>query len=219
MKKLTALALAAILAVFIPFGILAEAVEPADEEIPITEVYIEGLRPPVAGETPETSCNLYVEERQNYVLVYQYWHDNTLGSDIFDEQVPFDPNHQYSAGCMIAPDEGYYLADDCVYYFNGDPALVDQLIPSYFEGCLFVQSVAMDCVSGSSVIPGDVNLDGEATVSDALLALRFSMGLIELTDEQLEAADVNGNGECDMSDALLILRFGMGLLEGFPTDK
>ena len=33
------------------------------------------------------------------------------------------------------------------------------------------------------LIPGDVNGDGEVTVADALLALRASMGLIEMNNE------------------------------------
>ena len=210
MKRFFALLLTALLAVSVPFAHLSAGREPLRDEEPITEVYIEGLHAPVAGSTPEFSSTLYVEEGQNYVLVYQYWHDNTAGTDMYSEQEPFDPTHQYSQGCMIAPLEGYYLADDCIYHFNGSAELVDSVTVSYFPDCRFVQSVPMNC--GSADV-GDVDADGSVTISDALLALRCAMGLLELTDDQLAAADVDGSYDVSTADALMILRCAMGLLE------
>ena len=58
---------------------------------------------------------------------------------------------------------------------------------------------------------GDVNMDGRVDSADAMLILRYTMGLAELDEDALAAADVNGDGTVDASDALLILRFGMGL--------
>jgi hypothetical protein len=217
MKKFIALFLSAMLiACVLPFSmpVIAETDE-RDGEIAIHEVYIEGLCAPVAGETPEHSCTLYVEDNPEYVLVYQYWHDDTLGTDMFVEQEPFDPTHLYSQGCMIAPNEGYYLAEDCVYHFNGDAALVGSVTQSYFPDCYFVQSVPMVCAGSSEYAPGDIDMNGEVNVVDALLALRCSMGLLEFSGEQLALADVNESGACDVADALLILRFSMGLIEGF----
>lgn len=219
MKKFIALFLSAMLiACVLPFSmpVIAETDE-RDGEIAIHEVYIEGLCAPVAGETPEHSCTLYVEDNLEYVLVYQYWHDDTLGTDMFNEQEPFDVTHLYSQGCMIAPNEGYYLADDCVYHFNGDAELVGEVTPSYFEGCNFVQSVPMSCAEGEPPM-GDIDLDGSVTIADALLALRYSMGLVELSNAQLAFGDVNGSGNCDISDAILILRFSIGLIGTFPAN-
>ncbi len=62
------------------------------------------------------------------------------------------------------------------------------------------------------VLPGDVNCDGTTDVTDALLTLRASMGLIVLSDQQTQAADVNGDGEINMVDALMVLRMAMGLI-------
>ncbi|MBR6006655.1 MAG: dockerin type I repeat-containing protein [Clostridia bacterium] len=219
MKKLTALFLAAMLAVCVlPFhGLVLAENDERDGEIAIHEVYIEGLIPPVAGETPEHSSTLYVEENPEYILVYQYWHDDTLGTDMFSEQEPFDISHMYSQGCMIAPMEGYYLADDCVYHFNGDAALVASVTVAYFPDCRFVQSVPMSCAEAEPPM-GDIDFDGSVTVSDAVLALRAAMGIIELTNAQIAFGDVNGSGGCDISDAVLILRFAMGLIEEFPAN-
>ncbi len=61
-------------------------------------------------------------------------------------------------------------------------------------------------------ILGDVDGDGEVTIADALLVLRYCMGVQELTDAQLEVADINGDGEVSLDDAILLLRLAMGLI-------
>lgn len=60
--------------------------------------------------------------------------------------------------------------------------------------------------------PGDVNGDGSVSVDDALLVLRASLTLVQLSAEQAEAADINNDGIVDMTDALVILRIAMGLI-------
>lgn len=63
----------------------------------------------------------------------------------------------------------------------------------------------------SEAVAGDVNGDGKADYSDALLILRASIGLEEITEEQKRIADVTGDGKPDYSDALKILRASIGL--------
>ena len=58
---------------------------------------------------------------------------------------------------------------------------------------------------------GDVNCDGKADYSDALLILRASIGLETLNEEDVLFADVTGDGKADYSDALKILRASIGL--------
>lgn len=53
---------------------------------------------------------------------------------------------------------------------------------------------------------GDVNSDGVIDTSDALFALRISLGHDDVTDEQYLSADVNGDGIVTSSDALSILQ-------------
>ncbi|MBO4562398.1 MAG: dockerin type I repeat-containing protein [Clostridia bacterium] len=60
---------------------------------------------------------------------------------------------------------------------------------------------------------GDADLDGDVDSADALLVLRWSMGIAFIEDEGLLAADVNENGVIDSADALMILRASMGLIE------
>lgn len=59
------------------------------------------------------------------------------------------------------------------------------------------------------VLVGDVNLSGDVTATDALLALRYSMDAVELEEIQVFAADFNESGEVTGTDALLILRSAM----------
>lgn len=61
-------------------------------------------------------------------------------------------------------------------------------------------------------LPGDVDGSGSVTVSDALITLRASMGILTLTDDQQIIADVSGDGLINVSDALMILRMSMGLI-------
>ena len=76
-----------------------------------------------------------------------------------------------------------------------------------------VYEVRVDLGSGpSNPHNGDVNGDGSVTVTDAIMALRASMGLITLTPAQRERGDVNNDGNVTVTDAIMILRVAMGLI-------
>lgn len=60
---------------------------------------------------------------------------------------------------------------------------------------------------------GDVNGDGYIDAGDAMLCMRYSVGLEELTDAQKAAADVNRDSFIDAGDAILILRYDAKLID------
>lgn len=102
---------------------------------------------------------------------------------------------------------------------EGDTATVTGLAP----GAAVVTAQAYDNVTGETYtasatvtvrefIFGDVDGDGTVTANDALLALRYSLGIIELTPEQLARADVDCSGAVNANDALWILRRSLGLV-------
>lgn len=62
-----------------------------------------------------------------------------------------------------------------------------------------------------SGLMGDVDADNSVTLADALLVLRYSMGIITSLPA-IQAADVDASGVIDINDALRILRMSMGLL-------
>ena len=58
--------------------------------------------------------------------------------------------------------------------------------------------------TGSAVLYGDTDENGEVNVTDALLALQGSVGKISLSDSQVTAADVDGDGKITVTDALCL---------------
>lgn len=60
---------------------------------------------------------------------------------------------------------------------------------------------------------GDVNGDGYIDSADAMLCLRYSVGLEELSEEQEKAADVNHDCFVDAGDAIKILRYDAKLID------
>ena len=64
----------------------------------------------------------------------------------------------------------------------------------------------------TSAAKGDVDLDGEITVSDALLALQTVVGSRTLTQKAFYTADIGNKGQVTITDALLILQTSVGML-------
>ena len=63
---------------------------------------------------------------------------------------------------------------------------------------------------------GDVNNDGKIDAGDAILVLRYSVGLVTLTAVQKEAGNVTSkasNNNIDSGDAIKILRYSVGLIK------
>lgn len=84
--------------------------------------------------------------------------------------------------------------------------------------CTDVMSLLLDTVTvigaGGETpepVPGDVNGSGAIETGDALLVLRYMLGMGTLTEEQLTAADFDGSGTVDQADALFILRAALGI--------
>ncbi|MBO4563657.1 MAG: dockerin type I repeat-containing protein [Clostridia bacterium] len=67
-------------------------------------------------------------------------------------------------------------------------------------------------VHAEYVLLGDTDLNGTVTSADALLALRYVMGVVDLSVKQKAAADVTFNGTVESADALKILRYVMGVI-------
>jgi len=58
---------------------------------------------------------------------------------------------------------------------------------------------------------GDLNSDGKVNTVDALNALKYDVGAIQLTKEQIDALDVNKDGKVNTVDALILLKYDVGL--------
>lgn len=103
------------------------------------------------------------------------------------------------------PDDGYTFAG----WYNAENELIS-MKPEYeaseLDGVVFIARF-----EGGASLPGDADGNGSVTIADAILALRFSMGLIDESALSTDAADMDGNGSVTIADAISILRMGMGL--------
>ena len=84
--------------------------------------------------------------------------------------------------------------------------------PSGAAGGLVYIGVTRNSVPAEQHIAGDVDLNGHVDSLDALLLMRYVMGMAELSPAQLAVADFNGDGNINSLDALDLMRFAMGLL-------
>ena len=75
----------------------------------------------------------------------------------------------------------------------------------------YLDNVSYSGDPGMGVMPGDVDLDGDVDANDALLAMRYAMGLVTLTPEQIASGDFDGDGALTSAEALRIMRMAMGL--------
>ena len=99
---------------------------------------------------------------------------------------------------FTAPEDGEYTFMWC---FKKDPAVEDGL------DCAYIDNIAYS--NGIMTLPGDVDFDGDVDASDALLVLRYVLGLVSFDDTTLAIADVNGDGVVDSADVIFILRMAL----------
>ena len=92
---------------------------------PIHEVYVNDFGTPVAGVAGIDHVFLTTPEDDPYYIIYGGWRDETDQQQMWSDEHVFIPGHWYSEGAQIWADEGYYFADDCVFYANGGTELLD----------------------------------------------------------------------------------------------
>ncbi|MBR5948665.1 MAG: choice-of-anchor J domain-containing protein [Clostridia bacterium] len=193
----------------------------SDEETPIdpiiSTVEILGFDLPVFGGNPDHDVS--VPEGAHYTLTKVEWHN--MGKGIID------PDYEFVAGSYyvvfeFAPEEGYEFAPvyETTMLINGSSELVGAMLFCYSYPTLYHMETANLVVEEPTIgTLGDVDMDGDVDTADALLALRYSMGLIELTEEQLVQTEVDGDGEVTIVDSLLIIRKALELIESFPAEN
>lgn len=78
-----------------------------------------------------------------------------------------------------------------------------------YDDCAYVDDVIY---SGQlAVVDGDADGDGSVNSADALLVMRYVMGLVGPEALDLDRCDMNGDGVVDSIDATIIMRLAMGL--------
>lgn len=83
------------------------------------------------------------------------------------------------------------------------------------EACISLEPGSDYCLKAMfelSAIPGDANGDGAVSVEDALLVIRYALGMLpEGQNIAVEACDINNDGKVDAADAMLIMRLAMNI--------
>lgn len=70
-------------------------------------------------------------------------------------------------------------------------------------------------VSGGAMC-GDVNLDGEITLSDVILLSKYALNLVDLNGTSVTNGNCNADDKTDGTDALILLRFCVQLINTLP---
>ncbi|MBR1458814.1 MAG: dockerin type I repeat-containing protein [Oscillospiraceae bacterium] len=125
-------------------------------------------------------------------------------------------------------DDGFTLVETPVYYHRVVPAeelsfrekaeLAAELWENCRLGCMveYLQDATPPATGRNALeSPGDVTLDCELSLLDAIALNKNLLGMESLCDTALKNADADGNGTADASDSLAILRELVGLTEGF----
>ena len=188
------------------------------EPIAIHEVWVDGWGTPVEGVAGIDHVFLTTPDDAPYFIVYGGWRDETDQQQMWSDEHVFIAGHEYSEGAQIWCDEGYYFAEDCTFHTNDGDEILDLewcYVDEIDNYICYMNILPVVCEGEEPGILGDVNLNGVVEIDDALLALRYTMHLVELNEEQLFQGDVNADGQVKLPDALLILRYAMGLIDSF----
>ena len=97
------------------------------------------------------------------------------------------------------------------YTFNEEGEYTLSYSAEDSDGNVTARTFTINVVSNR--IRGDLDGDGEITVSDALRALRIAAKLADETPEAIAIADSDGDGSITVVDALAILRVAAKLAE------
>ena len=68
-----------------------------------------------------------------------------------------------------------------------------------------------------TVLYGDVNLDGNVDISDAVLLNKAAAGMVTLNNQAAKNADCNDNGELGADDAVVLLQFLVHIENTLPV--
>lgn len=123
---------------------------------------------------------------------YDFFRFTVNGEVVFSDSGIDKPWLSYS---YTAPADGSYTF---IWRFDKDPYTEED-----FDG-VRIDNVEFHSTAGPLL--GDINGNGVVETSDAIMLMRYCMGLISLTDDQLAIADMNGDGEIEINDSIIICR-------------
>ena len=117
--------------------------------------------------------------------------------------------------------DGFDVGGDAIIAYAVFSALTDDLpddvltsvwasnVSAYNEAMLPIIPIVPDItinVLAKTPLRGDVNLDGEVNLIDAILLMQYLSGSVNLTNRQLRAADVTQDGIVNVGDTIVIMQ-------------
>lgn len=95
-----------------------------------------------------------------------------------------------------------------------------KFLATLLTGVIAASSVATaGAANSNSFIYGDVNNDKKVSMVDAVLIMRNTLGLNDLSADAAARADVDGDGSVTIKDSINVLRYICGILDTFPVEE
>ena len=95
-----------------------------------------------------------------------------------------------------------------------------KFLATLLTGVIAASSVATAGAANSdSFIYGDVNNDKKVSMVDAVLIMRNTLGLNDLSADATVRADVDGDGSVTIKDSIYVLQYMCGILDTFPVEE
>ena len=177
------------------------------EQYPFVGVSVDGRlagRSDISGiNDAESAVELTIDMQAGETLTFEYKVSSEQGFDYFEFYVNGSQTLRES-GSINWTTYTFTAPTDASYTFRWS-YIKDYSVDSGSD-CVWIDNVAYSGDPQSNYELGDVNMDGNVTAADALLVIRYAMGLTDLTETQLALADLNGNGTVNTEDASLVLR-------------
>ena len=127
---------------------------------------------------------------------------------IANSNVLFDVDPEPLAGCV----DHIFCSVEATCLYTAQ--VRDQAIRAASDHWPLIADIKLPVVKPTYTL-GDPDKDGEITVADATLSMRYALGITKPTVNQRKAADVDGDGTVTVSDVLRIMRRVAGLIESF----
>ena len=167
----------------------------------------------------------------NGVDVYFHGHDHIYAAEELDGILYIEVPKPDDAGYDWEPygygyNEDLYPEADAIIQNSGHirvtvtpEGVTIEYVRSYLPGDGTNGVIADTRVVGpeTTEVLGDVNNDGLANSTDALIVLKGDVGLDISSHCPMNCGDVNGDGFVNSTDALLILKYDVGLTIAFPV--
>ncbi len=152
--------------------------------------------------------------------------ENSVYADISEDIVTLYPNAYTTVTATVLNtqdanvDINWTSSNSSVARVNADGTITATgngiaIISATAEGSSKADTVIVLVGSDSmSYTRGDINMDGNITATDAMLALKLAL-ISDCNDAILKIADVNGDGTVTSSDSMRILQYVTGAIEIF----